>query len=271
MRLRRFTILQRAFHLLLMLAFMLQTATGLGRMYIETAWGRGLAAPFGGYEGCLAWHKFGGGALLALFALHIVYLLGKFIAAGGKGMLFGPDTLLPRPKDLLQFFQHTFWMLGLGKEPQFDRWSYWEKFDYWAVFWGMLIIGVTGIMLWDPVATTVYIYGWGLNLALWVHRIEAILAIGHVFIIHFFIAHLRRRSFPMDRAMFEGSVDLAHAEQEKGAWIERLKTAGKLDASMAAEKPLPARIVAYVVGYAVVISGVLLLVYGVLNAPFVTW
>ncbi len=65
--------------------------------------------------------------------------------------------------------------------------------------------------------------GWVFNVLLWVHRIEALLAIAHVTTIHFFIGHLRRHNFPMDLAMFEGSVDLEKARHERPAWVERME------------------------------------------------
>src|SRR5210317_1195468 len=99
----------------------------------------------------------------------------------------------------------------------------------------MVIIGVTGLLLAWPIAASRIMPGWGLNVALWVHRIEAILAMAHVFLIHFFIGHLRRHNFPMDRAMFEGSADLEAARHERPAWIARLEQSGKLDGVLVAE------------------------------------
>lgn len=266
-RIRRFTPVQRLFHLLLMLSFLTQAATGLSRLYIETGWGRSLAAWFGGFEGALAVHKWVGLFMIALFLLHLLYLLVTI-----KGRYFaGPDTLLPRPKDVGDFFRHVGWFFGLNKPPRFDRWGYWEKFDYWAVFWGMVIIGTTGLILYDPLHSSRYIQGWGLNIALWVHRIEAILAIGHVFIIHFFIAHIRPHSFPMDTAMFDGGVDLDKTEHERPAWIERLKSRDVLGRLSTSSAPGMVRVAYFVFGYAVVVSGVLLVIFGLVNAPRITW
>ena len=59
--------------------------------------------------------------------------------------------MVPQPQDAVDLYNHFKWFLGLGPRPQFDRWTYWEKFDYWAVFWGMAIIGGSGLLLWFPV------------------------------------------------------------------------------------------------------------------------
>jgi cytochrome b subunit of formate dehydrogenase len=179
--------------------------------------------------------------------------------------------LLPRLEDLFQAVQHVGWFLGMSKPPKFDRWGYWEKFDYWAVFWGMVIIGGTGLILYDSVFSSRFIPGWGLNVALWIHRIEAILAMAHVFIIHFFIGHLRRHNFPMDLAMFEGSVDLEKTRHEKPAWIARVEQAGALETIMAKEDSPVLRIIYYLFGFTAVAFCVFLLIGGIINSTSITW
>jgi cytochrome b subunit of formate dehydrogenase len=178
---------------------------------------------------------------------------------------------LPGLSDVKQFFQHIAWFLGIGSPPDFDRWGYWEKFDYWAVFWGMSIIGLTGLLLIYPLSTTKIIPGWGLNVAFWVHRIEALLAMGHIFIIHFFIGHLRRHSFPMDRSMFEGSASLKALEEEKPAWIQRLKENGAFDQALVANTSGGMHIVYYVFGYAAIFFGLFLLIGALANLTGVSW
>jgi len=264
---RRFTPVQRLFHLLLILTFMIQAATGFGRLYIETAWGKSLAGVFGGYTGCLAVHKWVGILMLVLFLLHIVYAVVQI----ARGKVRGRDSLLPRLSDVGEFLQHTAWIFGLARQPRFDRWTWWEKFDYWAVFWGMVILGGTGLILYDSVASSRVIFGWGINVALWVHRVEAILAILHVVLIHFFVAHLRRTHFPMDRAMFEGAVEVEDAQEQRPAWIERLRATGGLEGHAASGAPAAMRAVYFVLGYAVVVCGVVLVIYALINAPRVTW
>jgi cytochrome b subunit of formate dehydrogenase len=155
--------------------------------------------------------------------------------------------------------------LGIRQLPRFDRWGYWEKFDYLAVFWGITLLGITGVILYNPVFFSNYMPGWVLNVLLWVHRIEAVLAIGHVSTIHFFIGHLRRHSFPMDLAMFEGSVDLEKARHERPAWVERMEQEGNLHTSLASRAPFPLRVVYYVYGFAIIICFFYLTVNAIAN------
>ena len=68
------------------------------------------------------------------------------------------------------------WFFGKGPRPIFDRWCYWEKFDYWAPFWGMAVIGFSGLMLWFPNQTSAILPGWVFNVATIIHGEEAFLA-----------------------------------------------------------------------------------------------
>jgi cytochrome b subunit of formate dehydrogenase len=270
-RIKRFTPLQRLFHLLLMLAFLSQAASGLSRMYSQTAWGHNLGLLFGGYDAARSVHIYVGIIMICGMAVHALYMLFKIKWRGFPGSLFGPDSLLPRPADIKQFFQHIGWFFGFGQPPEFDRWGYWEKFDYWAVFWGITIIGVTGLIMAFPYVSTRYMPGWGLNVAFWIHRIEAILAMGHLFIIHFFIAHLRRHNFPMDHTMFEGSADLEAARHERPAWLSRLRQSGELDGVLVSEAMPLQRVIAYVFGFAAVAAGLFLLIGALINVRYISW
>lgn len=270
-RVKRFSAAQRLFHFFLMLFFLTQAATGFSRMYIETHWGRSLASFFGGYQWALTIHKWVGIFMLFLFVVHLLYVLNKVDWRRFPLSLQGPDSLLPRWLDLRQAIQHVGWFFARSTPPRFDRWGYWEKFDYWAVSWGMIILGGTGLILAYSLHSTRFLPGWTLNVAFWIHRIEAILAIAHVFIIHFFIAHLRRHSFPMDRAMFEGTVSLDAARQEKPAWIARLEQNGELEAVLVTKTNRHVRLLSYLIGFAAVGVGLFLLIGGLLNSPFITW
>ena len=270
-RIKRFSLTQRLFHFLLMLSFLTQAATGFSRMFIETPWGRFLASLFGGYQWSLAIHKWMGIFMLALFCLHLIYILRKIEWRRFPRSLQDPESLLPRWSDVRQALQHLGWFLGKSPHPRFDRWGYWEKFDYWAVFWGMVILGVTGLVMAYSLTLTRIVPGWTLNVAFWIHRVEAILAIAHVFIIHFFIAHVRRHSFPMDVAMFEGSVGLDAARREKPAWIERLEQNGELEAILVPQTNLKFRLLYYLIGFSAVGFGLFLLIGGLVNSPHITW
>lgn len=267
---KRFTTMQRLSHFGLIITFMLLSVTGLAWMYIETGWGQGLANIFGGYTNVLEVHRITGLILLIGFALHIFYML--FIIDWNRfpKSILGPDSMVFQKADLIDFVKHLGWIVGLRKEPRFERWSWWEKFDYWAVWWGLLIVGVTGLMLYNPVLSSDYMPGWLLNVALWVHRIEAILAMAHIFTIHFFVEHFRPRCFPFSATMFEGSKDIEHLRQEHPAWVERMEKDGSLSAVLVPAAPVPLRILYFGTGYALIALGIFLLVFAIINVTYLT-
>jgi cytochrome b subunit of formate dehydrogenase len=203
--------------------------------------------------------------MLALLAVHVLYVLLRIDWRRFPKSIYGPDSLLPRREDLGQALQHAGWILGLKQLPRFDRWGYWEKFDYLAVFWGITLLGITGVILYNPVFFSNYMPGWVLNVLLWVHRIEAVLAIVHVATIHFFIGHLRRHNFPMDLVMFEGSVDLEKARHERPAWVERLEQNGNFHHTLVDNTSNPLRVFYYVFGFSVIACFIYLLVNALAN------
>lgn len=266
MKIRRFTPVQKTFHLLLIATFLTQAVTGMARMYSTTLFGQALGTPFGGYENCLVVHKAVGLVMIALFACHVVYAI--FLVFSRK--IDKGDSLIPQLRDLKEFFGHLRWMFG-GKLPAFDRWGYWEKFDYWAVFWGMVLLGRTGLMLYNPIETARYMDGSELNVALWMHRLEAALAMGYIFLVHFGVVVLRKHSFPMDQAMWGGNASLELMQLEKPAWIERLKSSGQLDTLVIKEPSPVLTAFSYLLGLGGVTLGVYLIVGGLMNARLVPW
>ena len=123
------------------------------------------------------------------------------------------------------------WFIGLGKRPAYGRWTYWEKFDYFAVFWGIAVIGSTGLTLWFPVFFTRFIPGSFLNVATIIHSDEALLATGFIFTVHFFNTHLRPEKFPMDITVFTGRMPLEELKRDKPREYEALVASGKLGAT----------------------------------------
>ncbi len=114
-------------------------------------------------------------------------------------------------------------VLGQGPRPAYGRWTYWEKFDYFAVFWGVAVIGASGLMLWFPKVFSRVLPGWLINAAFIVHSDEALLAVGFIFVFHFFNTHLRPESFPMDPVIFTGVAPFKDYKQERPRAIEDLK------------------------------------------------
>ncbi len=141
-------------------------------------------------------------------------------------MLWGPDSMVPQPQDIIDIWRNFKWFVGKGPQPKFDRWTYWEKFDYWAVFWGMFIIGGSGLLLWFPVFFSKLLPGWMFNIAALVHGEEALLAVGFIFTFHFFNGHLRPQKFPMDTVVFTGRISEHELKDERLVEYERMVREG---------------------------------------------
>jgi len=145
-----------------------------------------------------------------------------FLAEDWLAYFWGPNSLVPNLKDGQDIVGMFKWFFGKGPRPQFDRYTYWEKFDYWAVFWGMFIIGGSGFMLWFPNFFAQLLPGWVFNVAMIVHGEEALLAVGFIFTIHFFNGHLRPEKFPMDLVIFTGRLPEHELIDERPLEYERL-------------------------------------------------
>ncbi len=140
-----------------------------------------------------------------------------------------------------------------------DRWTYWEKFDYFAVFWGIIIIGVSGLALWFPSFFTRFFPGWFLNAAFLIHSDEALLAVGFIFMFHFFHTHLRPESFPLDPVIFTGRVPLARFKEERPVEYQRLVQTGSLEARIVAAPTREQIRMARIFGFGAVAVGMALM------------
>jgi cytochrome b subunit of formate dehydrogenase len=269
-RIKRFSILDRVFHLFLILTFLTQAATGFSRLFFPTSWGKTLNIVLGGYDTSILIHKWVGVLMIYAFIFHTLYLLTRIDWKNFGTSLFGPDSLVPNFTDAKHLWQRILWFFGIGSRPKMGRWAYWEKFDYWAVYWGMPLLAITGLALMYPIFASRFVPGWALNIAVLLHRAEAILAISYIFIVHFYVGHLRPASFPMNQTMFAGSMSMEEMEEEKPAWLDRLKKEGKLETAKVKPPSLLYKIVYYIFGYSALGFGVYLLINGIAYSRYIT-
>ncbi|MBW9261562.1 MAG: cytochrome b/b6 domain-containing protein [Candidatus Thiodiazotropha sp. (ex. Lucinisca nassula)] len=254
----RFRPSERWLHTVLIVCFMLLSLTGVAWMTIESEFGKLLALPFGGAEGAVWVHRLFGLLLLGIFSAHIIYLIRSAVI-GKSGFLRGPDSLVWTWSDFKAIHQHMAWLFGRKEHPVFDRWSWWQKFDYWAVWWGLVIVGTTGLVMFDSVLTTSVLPGWMMNVARWIHKVEAILAMAHIFVVHFFIESYRPSAFPLNAHIFHGAAELEALKQEHPAWIERLQQEGNLQQRIITQPPRAVQIAFFGFGLSMVALGLLLL------------
>jgi cytochrome b subunit of formate dehydrogenase len=228
---RRFTSFYSRLHLMVIVSFFGLALTGMALKFSYTGWARVLAKFFGGFEPAGRIHRVCAVITFAYFGLHIWDLLKrKRKESGGlKQLILGQGSMLPNKTDLKEVGASFRWFFGRGPRPEYGRWTYWEKFDYFAVFWGVAVIGATGLLLWFPEAFTHILPGWFLNVATIIHSDEALLAVGFIFTIHFFNTHFRPEKFPMDPVIFTGRVPFEEFKIDRPREYAELVASGKLE------------------------------------------
>ncbi|HVC00254.1 MAG TPA: cytochrome b/b6 domain-containing protein [Candidatus Dormibacteraeota bacterium] len=257
----RFTLGQRYLHAVVFSTFIGLALTGLPLRFSHSAWAEGFAHAVGGFAAILFFHKFCGVLLTAAFLIHLGDLFRRGAIKKEKGIFWGPDSLVPRGKDFVDLYRHIRWFFWRGPRPKFDRYAYWEKFDYWAVFWGMAIIGLSGYAMWfAPLAAKIIPGSW-LNIALVLHGEEALLAVWFIFVVHFFNTHLRPGSFPMDLVIFTGKERDKEFQEKRPVEYERLRQEGRLEGEMTTVAPARwLKNFGRIVGAAIIVTGFILLV-----------
>jgi cytochrome b subunit of formate dehydrogenase len=235
----RFSRLNRALHVFMIVSFMALALTGLTLKFSYTGWAATLSRFLGGFETAGYIHRTAAVVMVGVFVVHLADLARRKSREFGswKAMLLGPDTMLFTKSDLRDFWATIKWFVGTGPRPRYGRWTYWEKFDYFAVFWGIFVIGSTGFTLWFPIFFTRFLPGWFINVATIIHSDEALLATGFIFTVHFFNTHLRPEKFPMDIVIFTGRMSLEEFKRDKPAEYERLLASGELERHLAEPYP----------------------------------
>ncbi len=267
---QRFTTEQQITHVFVILSFMGLALTGMMLKFADMPWAKTLANLFGGVAGAGHIHRLCAVITFGYSITHVISMIMSKIKTktSWREMIFGKRSLWFNKKDWRDFAGSIKWFLGLGPRPAYSRWTYWEKFDYMAVFWGVAVIGISGLILWFPEFFTKLLPGWVINVAMIIHSDEALLAVGFIFTIHFFNTHLRPESFPMDSVIFTGFVSLDEYIEDRPEEYKYLKESGKLKKTVLLKEISPKKMLAVrIFGYTFLFIGItliLLIIYSVL-------
>ncbi|MBK6632757.1 MAG: cytochrome C [Betaproteobacteria bacterium] len=257
---RRFHWGWRIGHLVFALVTMTLVLTGTTALYAESVWAPLVAKAVGGPKMLGLIHRVAAAIFVGIFVIHFVYVMQKLLR-DRSFRWFGPDSLIPNWKDFADCWGMFKWFVGRGPKPMFDRWAYFEKFDYWAVFWGVNIIGWSGLMLAFPHVTAQYLPGWVFNVGTLIHGEEAFLAAVFLFTVHFFNNHFRPDKLPPpDVVMFTGTQSLREFRHDHPAHYQRMVDSGELSKYLV-EAPSPAMTRgSKILGLALIAVGLMLLV-----------
>jgi cytochrome b subunit of formate dehydrogenase len=217
----RFDLSARIQHIILFTSFLFLAFTGWGLKYAYQDPASAWISFWGGAKSAGIIHRVAGIILLLDFIYHQFYMLNLFRK---KDLRL---TIVPMPKDLMDLIQNFMYYFGLSKErPSFGKFSYLQKFDYWAVYWGMMIIGTSGFFLTYPVMVSsifpTWTLGWIWDVIFTMHSDEALLAIVFIFIIHFYSEHLKSDVFPMSWLWLTGRMSVDHLKHHHPEEYDRL-------------------------------------------------
>jgi len=260
---RRFSAFDIALHFTMMVTFIGLVLTGLPLKFSHAPWAAGLMHFLGGARVAGLIHRICAAITFGYFGTAIAYifyfLFFKKIPGDPNPLqrLFGPDSLCPRWKDLQDIIRMIRWFMNRGPRPSFDRWTYWEKFDFLAVFWGMFAIGLSGLMLWFPEFFSIFLPGWVLNIAAIVHSDEALLASGFIFTVHFFNTHFRPSKFPIDTVIFTGRFPKYELVEERPEQYKRMLAEKTLETYRGKYPSVMVDLFSQIVGFAMVAIGLL--------------
>ncbi len=219
----RFDIHQRFQHWFMLSGVILLAITGWplrGAGAAEAApYSRAFLRLFGGAEGAAIWHRVGATLIIISSVYHAVWL--TFLAA--KKRL--PFSMVPTLKDAFDIKDNILFMLGVKKErPRFERFMYLEKFDYWAIFWGIPMMVGSGLVYWFPTLVASWAPSWVLTATFIIHGEEATLAVVFLFVVHFYNVHLKPSIFPMNWAWLNGRITVDTLKHEHALEYERMKS-----------------------------------------------
>jgi cytochrome b subunit of formate dehydrogenase len=262
---RRFNRWWRSAHLIGAVSIMTLTLTGIGVLYSDSFWAAPLMSFLGGPETAGYIHRAGAIGFMGVFFIHLIYFAIRIGRNWRTFEWFGPNSLVPSLQDLRDAQAMFRWFFGLGPRPAMDRFTYWEKFDYWAPFWGMTIIGLSGLIMWFPVDSASFLPGWVFNVAAIVHGEEAFLAAVFLFTVHFFNNHFRPDNFPQSTTMFTGRMPLDVYKHEHRREYDRLLASGELEKYLVNAPSEPQAASASLLGAILITFGLFLLTLVILG------
>ena len=209
----RITLNQRIQHIILMVSVIILILTGLPIKFHESAWAEFFFPALGGIGTVRLLHRVGAVGLIGIAIYHLLYL---FFSKEGRETF---RELLPRLKDLKDVWMMVSFLLGRKSEkPKMGKFTYIEKFDYWAVYWGMVIMVGSGLILWFVNYALKIFPKFVADIATEAHSDEALLATLAIIIWHLYNAHLNPDKFPMNKSWLSGKI--SEEEMKKEHYLE---------------------------------------------------
>ena len=212
----RFSKRQRVEHLIILLLFFFLVLTGFPQKYHDTLWAGWVVIVLGGLD-LVHWFHRMAGLMFSVFLVYYVTTVSFSIIRGRKAA-----SLVPFPADVNDILQSLLWYVGLRDRPQTPVFDYRQKFEFWGLFFGGLVMAVTGLMLYFPLWTTLWLPGIFIPAAKTAHSYEAMVALLVIVIWHLYHTVLRPSVFPLDKTMLTGRMSLERLKEEHPLEYARL-------------------------------------------------
>ncbi len=237
----RFTLSERIQHIILAASVIVLVLTGMPLKFHDAQWLAWIYKWFGGITAAPIVHKVAGSILLLLFFYHVYHLIvtiykNSFVPMKKKGelsmgnflLMLAKQPMVPNLKDLHDIIGLMKYLLFFTNvRPDGARFTWKEKFDYWAPFWGVVIIGVSGVIMWQKEIASHFLSGWAINFCLIMHSDEALLAALFLMIWHWYNVHFSVAVFPMGNVFITGYLtEELMVEEHYEQYVEVMKEAG---------------------------------------------
>ncbi len=217
----RFTLSQRLQHIFMFVPFIILVLTGFPIKFPESEFWSVVMSAAGGIQNARIIHRFAAAVMILDFGFHILYVAYNLIKNRPS---LADMHLVPNGRDGKNIVENMKYFLFLSDErPRFHKFSYIEKFDYWAVFWGMFIMAGSGIILWFPVLFSKFLPGIVIQIAYIAHSDEAMLALLAIIIWHFYNVHFNPRIWPANKVWYKGTLSEEEMEHEHPLELEEIK------------------------------------------------
>ena len=256
---RRFPAVWRWIHGLFAVSTMTLILTGTTLLFSHTDWAKAVVVFLGGVEMEGIIHRTAAVIWLAIFLAHLAIALINIWRKRDTFEWFSGTSMLPNWKDAEDLRDMFKWFFGRGPRPKFCHWTYWQKFDYWAPFWGAAVIGSSGLVLFMPEKTALFLPGWVFNIATLIHAEEALLAAIFLNSVHFFNVHFRPERFPMSTTIFTGAIPVEEFKHDHALEYERLIERGELEKHLVKRPSRRAEMAASFISSVLIMAGLALL------------
>jgi|SRR3989304_3231288 len=224
----RFSLSQRLEHLVLMLIFLALVLTGLPQRFYDHPWSQWTVLHLGGIDNTRFLHR----TFALVFMGQALYHLVTVVHLATRGRL--RPTIVPTLKDVSDAWQMLRYSLGVAEErPKFDRYTYGQKFEYWGIISGGMVMIITGLFLWFPLVVTRALPGEVVAAAKEAHGNEALLALLVIVVWHLYAVLLSPAFFPGDYSIFTGYISKHRMREEHP--LEYLRLTASANSSLQKE------------------------------------